>query len=203
MKTLPSAATRNIHNYQKLHECNETYGSSSINLFTQICIICADVSPSSLLDIGCGHSVLVDRLSQELQIPGYRYDPAIPEFAKCPVEKTDLVINTDVLEHLDVPEIPVLLHDIKELSERAYFNISTRAAGTILPNGENAHATIRPRDWWIDAIEGVFGYVYCLPSRRDQLRCITWKPRLVTKAKIALHDFWDRKKRKQKNYETN
>ena len=78
----------------------------------------------------------------------YRYDPAIPEFAEMPVDKVDLVICTDVMEHIPEDDVDALFATIRSLSKHAFFNISVREAKEILPNGENAHCTVQPPPWW-------------------------------------------------------
>jgi diadenosine tetraphosphatase ApaH/serine/threonine PP2A family protein phosphatase len=44
-------------------------------------------------------------LSKIFSSEGYRYDPAIPEFSILPVETVDLVLNTDVFDHLGISAI--------------------------------------------------------------------------------------------------
>jgi hypothetical protein len=114
-----------------------------------------------LLDFGCGKSPLVDLLSERAagKTPALhvqRYDPAIPEFSSPPDRGFDLVINTDVLEHLDENEADLLISDVAERTSAAYFKISTRVAWTFLPNGENAHATVKNSRWWLAKIKAAF-----------------------------------------------
>jgi 2-polyprenyl-3-methyl-5-hydroxy-6-metoxy-1,4-benzoquinol methylase len=65
----------------------------------------------------------------------------------------DLVVCTDVLEHVEEDKIDSVLDHIFRLSAKStYLVISTKPAKTILPDGRNAHLIIRPLDWWMKKI---------------------------------------------------
>ena len=76
------------------------------------------------------------------KIKVYGYDPAVAEFSTMPVKKVDLVINTDVLEHIPEDELPETVQRIASLSQNVFFQLHHGAAVVTLPNGENAHCTI-------------------------------------------------------------
>lgn len=116
---------------------------------------------NSLLDYGCGRSNLADELAKKLGCERiYRYDPSIPNFSSIPEpRKVDLVLCTEVLEHVLECDVPSVLRDIKSISEKCFFGVSTRIAEKILPNGTNAHVTVKPVNWWIIRIGGIFDMV--------------------------------------------
>ena len=59
------------------------------------------------------------------------------------------MISTDVLEHIPEKVIPKTLNQIFERADKfVYLAICTRLAHAILPNGENAHCTVKEPDWW-------------------------------------------------------
>jgi hypothetical protein len=68
-------------------------------------------------------------------------------------KKYNLVISTDVLEHCFVADIPWIVRQLFDLSDRAVFvTVSCRFASAKLPNGEQAHSTMRAPWWW----QGIF-----------------------------------------------
>ena len=79
----------------------------------------------------------------------YCYDPAYEPFNKLPDKKFDGVISTDVLEHCPEEDIPWILDEIFGYATRFVFaNVACYPAKKRLPNGENAHCTIRGPEWW-------------------------------------------------------
>jgi FkbM family methyltransferase len=75
--------------------------------------------------------------------PGYRPHSALPE------GRFDGVICTDVLEHCPEEDVPWILDEIFGYAGRfVYLNVACYPARKTLPNGENAHVTVRPPEWW-------------------------------------------------------
>jgi len=110
----------------------------------------------TIADYGCGQSRLVDWLATLHDACALRYDPAIERFAKPLNGPVDLVICTDVMEHIPEPDVDLVLADIRRLSPAAFFNISLRPANATLPDGSNAHCTVRPQSWWEDRLHPLF-----------------------------------------------
>ena len=135
-----------IEQYQQLHR-NETFGISG-NLFRpHIQALIHELRPRTIVNFGCGST----KLHEELQLQDavfHRYDPAIAELSVLPVTSADLVINTDVLEHIPRSELDSVLAQIRALSAKVFFNIATRPARQLLPDGSNAHCTILPAAEW-------------------------------------------------------
>ncbi|MCS7317278.1 MAG: class I SAM-dependent methyltransferase [Candidatus Dojkabacteria bacterium] len=108
----------------------------------------------TILDYGCGKGYqYISENSHKLwrceKI--YLYDIGVYEFSVKPDKsKTfDCVLCLDVMEHLREEDIEYYLQDIIFYAEKlAVFSISTRPAGKTLPNGMNAHLTVKPIDWW-------------------------------------------------------
>ncbi len=137
-----------IAQYKQLH-AQKTYGTTS-ELQVGYIRRALDDHPGvrSILDYGCGQSRCVDWLATLCDAKAYRYDPAIPDYATCPVDQADLVLSTDVLEHVPEADVPGLLGRMRAISPHCFLNIALTEAIEILPNGENAHCTVKPIEWW-------------------------------------------------------
>ena len=130
-----------------------------------------------MLEYGAGKSRLIDIIERQSGISGERYDPAIQDIAIPPKGPFDLVFCIDVMEHIPESEVDKVLANIRNLSPKAFFHVSTRYARAVLPNGENAHATVKSAAWWHAQLARHFGSVVPLREREDQFTCVTWKPR--------------------------
>ena len=73
-----------------------------------------------------------------------------------PEEKFDRVISTDVLEHCPEEDISWIIDEMFAKTHKFLFaNIACYPAAKKLPNGENAHCTIRPATWWGEIIRPI------------------------------------------------
>lgn len=179
VQNLLSRNTRNLSDYRKIHQ-TKSYGRSSEQL---VPVIKAAIKASkdfrvadleTLLDFGCGQSKAAIQVGHSLNIEPHLYDPAIAELSTIPEKNIDLIINTDVLEHLDTNEIPGALCDIKAISDYAFFNIATSRSGAFLPSGENAHATVRDSIWWQAKLAEYFPIVQPLSAQKNRCSFVTW-----------------------------
>ena len=69
---------------------------------------------------------------------------------------SDCVICIDVLEHIFIADIPIVVEELFSLSKNLLIiNVACYKAAAILPNGENAHITIRSPVWWKGVIDTV------------------------------------------------
>lgn len=77
------------------------------------------------------------------------YDPCYAPYSDLPRDTFDGVICTDVLEHCPEEDIAWIVEEIFSFARRFVFaNVACYPAGKRLPNGENAHCTIKPVEWW-------------------------------------------------------
>jgi hypothetical protein len=131
-----------------------------------------EINPTSILDYGCGQSMLIDKLPVKKK---YRYDPAIKEYEILTTQRIDLVICIDVLEHIPEREIENILLDIKSISSKVIFDIGIKSATHKLPNGTNAHCLIKSIKWWLTIIKRIFGKVTFVKNIRGvKFLCKTW-----------------------------
>jgi len=90
-----------------------------------------------------------------------KYDPARGLDERSPVEA---VICFDVLEHIHILDLGKVIRDLFNNAGRLLvINVACYSAAALLPNGENAHITVRPPLWWkglIDSISVDYPNVY-------------------------------------------
>lgn len=78
------------------------------------------------------------------------YDPGHAPHSALPFGKFDAVISTDVMEHCPEEDLPWILNEIFGFATKFVFvNIASFPAKKILPDGQNAHCTIKPLEWWV------------------------------------------------------
>lgn len=145
--------------YKEIHNNDSSYGAASDHL-KSLQIIIEYLKPKTVLDYGCGKGVLSNKLQKLYpDIIFYQYDPSIPGKDFIPITNVDLVINIDVLEHIPEGMIPNVLEKIAQLSSHAFFALHHAKAKAILPNGENAHITIKPKTWYKNILSKYFNKI--------------------------------------------
>jgi hypothetical protein len=154
-----------IEAYAQIHATG-TYGNTSLKSLRLLRPEIQLLKPRSVIDYGCGQSVLVDRLDLGYPLDLYRYDPAIPAFVEKPKVKADLLINIDVLEHIEEPDLDDVLADMRSMCRDALIVVDTAPAKRLLPDGRNLHVTLKPHDWWRARIGKHFGALHPVRTLR-------------------------------------
>jgi hypothetical protein len=139
-----------ISQYKELHR-NSHYGATSVKGAAWILPHIQLLRPGTVIDYGCGQSTLADMIG-DLGVAATRYDPAIPAYSAKPKILLDLLVTVDVLEHIPEPELDEVMCEMVSMARNAIIVATTHPARTILPSGENAHATIKPAEWWRDRL---------------------------------------------------
>ncbi len=138
----------------QMHEKYLEFGVSG-NRHVKVVMSIADSLKSkyvSILDYGCGKGYL----AKSLPFPIAEYDPAIPGKDESP-RPADLVVCTDVLEHIEPDRLDYVLDDLRRCVKNVgYFVISTREAAKKLPDGRNTHLNVHNRDWWEEKLRQGF-----------------------------------------------
>lgn len=129
-----------------LHEQGE-YGRKGDRWADKVAELYKKYACSSVLDYGAGARKLRKALPK---LNMACYDPCVPKIAALP-EPANLVVCTDVLEHIEPDCIDAVLDHIRSLTQVVFFAvIGMEPAMKKLPDGRNAHILLRPRDWWLD-----------------------------------------------------
>lgn len=128
----------------QLHQINAAYGTSGVKYAETIKKLKEELKADSILDYGCGKSTL----AAALPFPIWEYDPAIPGKEANP-KPADLVVCTDVLEHIEPEYLDAVLKDLQRCTiKAAYMVVSNVPAMKTLPDGRNTHLIVQPVDWW-------------------------------------------------------
>lgn len=141
-----------IHLNRKLHEDNPTYGMGGSKHAETVLKMYDHPDVNSILDYGCGKGML----AKKIPFPIWEYDPAIPE-KSAPPKPADLVVCTDVLEHIEPDKLDFVLDDLKRcVKQLGYFVISTRQAIKTYANGQNTHLIVNGKKWWENRLSKFF-----------------------------------------------
>lgn len=139
---------------KELHARPNGYGGKGHKWAAAVDQVALDVDARSVLDYGCGQG----RLKTELQQIAPRlfriseYDPAIPGKDTRPTF-ADLVVCTDVLEHVEPDKLAATLQVLKTLARKAVFVvIATRPSNKTMADGRNAHLIIQADEWWCERL---------------------------------------------------
>ena len=81
------------------------------------------------------------------------FEPARNQMEK---QESDCVVCIDVLEHIFITDVPKLINELFLLSKKLLvINVACYEAAALLPNGENAHITVRSPHWWKGMFDAV------------------------------------------------
>lgn len=131
------------------------WGRSTWRFFTEIKAFYDELGANTLLDYGCGQNTL--RKWAAKQDPPFRvmsYDPGLEGMAVMP-KPVDMVVCTEVLEHVEPGKLTAVLSHINALALKgAYLTIACSEAGETLSDGRNAHLIIESPAWWLEKMKG-------------------------------------------------
>jgi uncharacterized Rossmann fold enzyme len=136
----------------QLHKDNLAYGVGGGKHADTVLKLADSLQTRSILDYGAGKGYL----AKAIPFPIWEYDPAIPGKQESP-RPADLVVCTDVLEHVEPSLLPFVLDDLRRcVKQIGYFTISTRAAVKVLSDGRNAHLIQEGKQWWRTTLQQFF-----------------------------------------------
>lgn len=133
---------------EEAHAKRESFGNSGQLHAEKVLKFSEMIKSSDILDYGCGKG----SLQTQIPFPIKQYDPCIPEHSKRP-EPADLVVCTDVLEHIEPEYLADVLDDLKRVTQDSmYLVVSTRRAAKKLSDGRNCHLIVENAQWWLNLL---------------------------------------------------
>jgi hypothetical protein len=144
---------------EMMHDTNSEYGVSGQKFAKFVIKLLQGLgyqdSGCTVLDYGCGKSTLRQALQNfengTVAADGnwQDYDPCIPGKDTLP-NPADLVVCTDVMEHIEEDCLDAVLDDLRGLTkQRLFLSVATRPAQKTLQDGRNAHLIVKPAKWWV------------------------------------------------------
>lgn len=137
---------------ESLHTERADFGKGGSKWAHAVMKMCALLETDDVLDYGCGKGELNLHMPYQIQC----YDPAVYKYRHTP-EPADIVVSTDVLEHIEPDCLDDLLADLKRCVKKlGLFAIHTGPAVKYLPDGRNAHLIQKPGEWWNEKLAHLF-----------------------------------------------
>jgi len=134
---------------RELHARGVAFGTNAGRFAERVIELARTWQCRTILDYGCGQGQLADALRKRGVLIGC-YDPAVERFSVMPCFHADLVVCTDMLEHVEPEHLVGVLDDIRRLAQKAVFiKLATSQAQKTLADGRNAHLIVRPASWWM------------------------------------------------------
>lgn len=146
--------------YGAMHESEKRFPGFSLRGYVRsIAELIRQHEPAQLLDYGCGkgYQYLARRYHERWGgLLPHCYDIAVPQLSDKPEGDFGGVICTDVLEHIEKPDLRPILDELlgyTQLKGFLFLGIACRPTRKKLPGGGDVHRTIEPPDWWTRLIE--------------------------------------------------
>ena len=136
----------------------------------------------TVLDFGCGKGTMKPYLEQRCDVEVFEYDPGIPGKDTFPTGQFDMVISSDVLEHVE----PDLLDDtIKQLEKLTRWvmchDIACSPTGKLFGEGpykgQDLHLIVEEPSWWRKKFKEVCGLWEAEYAHREKASNKGPKPR--------------------------
>ena len=110
---------------------------------------------TSVLDFGAGKGSMGRFIQEEYgyDVEWTNYDPGIPEYDTLPTKQFDLVISTDVLEHIEPDKLSSVIKTLAELTGKVlYSNIACSLTGFLFDggpyDGQDIHLSVHSPYRW-------------------------------------------------------
>lgn len=146
-----------IPDYRELakHADKNFQGVSILNHVVSIRKLLTETDSHTMLDFGCGRGEAYKpphKLYKQLGLPRHAvtlYDPAFMPTATLPKGQFDLVVCSDVLEHVPEHEVDEFVARLFSYAKKAVWaSVCCRPAKKFFPDGRNLHVTVKPFAWW-------------------------------------------------------
>lgn len=140
---------------EKVHSAKR-WGNSGASWAFEIVPFAQKLGAKTLIDFGCGTGSLKKAIAN---IDVIEYDPGIKGKDTLPDKPADLLVCTDVLEHVEPEYLDETLATIDSLyTKGAFLVIACNPAKEILPDGRNAHLIQESPDWWMKKFDNIEHY---------------------------------------------
>lgn len=173
-----------------LHEQCDVYGVSGVHYAEMVFGLIALHHPHTVIDFGCGKDTLRETVYALVQeryavrgkftkprdrnrrmtpsMPIWRsYDPSIPELSMLPETPADMMICTDVMEHVERECLSEVIGYLRDMTKKVIFcSIAMKPACRKLPDGRNTHRIIKKKDFWMEKFSSDF-HIVELPWRTE------------------------------------
>lgn len=156
--------------YRQMHAKRAFPGHSWKTHFETLRHCVPEIEELRIVDFGCGPN---GGLAEFLPDNVISFDPYVERFNKEPWDTDfDVLFSSDVLEHVPQRDVAPFLDNVrKSAPSYVFLNVSTRKAFKTLPDGTNAHITIKPAKWWLSRVgEGLGERFECSYASEDLLR---------------------------------
>lgn len=164
---------------KKLHAGHKAYGENGDKWAGIVLQVAIGTESRSILDYGCGEGKLARAIRSVSPIPVSEYDPAIEGKDGLPAP-ADLVVVTDVLEHIEPDCLDEVLEHIRALANKAVFVVvATRESEHRLADGRGAHLIVKFGDWWKHKVKEAGFAVKNAPSVTRKVRRKEWAAVLI------------------------
>ena len=186
-----------IDSYKVLHQEEGKFkGISLVPLVPTLMSLVKENNCKTLLDYGCGKAIPYDKdrcKEVDLRHPIQKlcnlksfdlYDPAYEKYSTLPNKKYDIVVCTDILEHIAEQDIDYVLTEILSHSKKIVFlNISCQPALKHFKEGKfkgkNVHISVFDPSWWGHKIGNIWNkfnhlkvYTLCETKEGTHATCI-------------------------------
>lgn len=132
--------------YRRLHAAKKFSGGCLGVHIPEIKELIGRHDCKTVLDYGCGKASAhhKNKLGDVTL-----YDPYYEPYSKKPDGTYDMVICTDVMEHVPEDEVGKVLAELINYTDKVLFlAICTKPAKKTFSDGTNVHLTVRPKEWW-------------------------------------------------------
>lgn len=171
-----------------LHAAPRGYGGRGCKWAGTVEALIQMLGATSVLDYGCGQGTLVSALTVR-NLPAVRlaeYDPAIAGKDHLPMF-ADLVVCTDVLEHIEPDRLNAVLAHLRMLARKAVFLVvNLRETNKVLSDGRNAHLIIETATWWQNRVIQAGFEVEALPVDIPVAQALADRPEKQDKCWVSL-----------------
>ena len=141
---------------KELHERDLAFGGHGDQYAKIVRRLVESKNIRSVLDYGCGKGML----AEALDFPIWEYDPCVAGKEAAP-RPAELVVCTDVLEHIEPDLLNATLEDIKRVTlSTVFFSIHTSESGKTLADGRNTHLIQEDLEWWTAKLSIYFDLIY-------------------------------------------